>query len=252
LALRDNVAAMADSNSPDKPDEDGSRQWAYGPKDEDSWGTNRDLAGEVARYKAEQLEEVEAVDAEPAVPPGPPPKKAREKGTGSPSTLPPPRSLRRPELTRSHAVQLPYREFPPKVVSDTMTRKLIAIGEDESLQAIEDGMKKYEVRQFPVVDKDNKLIGMVSWDDVLLASSSSLSAEREARDKLIHAAARAKDVMDRDVATVRPDDVIMDAADVMQLKRLRCLPVTDEQGTLVGILTVNDFMQLAINFLATR
>ena len=93
---------------------------------------------------------------------------------------------------------------------------------------------------------------MVSWDDVLLASSSSLSADRAKRDRLIHQAAKAKDVMRRDVPSVRPDTALMDAADTMQLEHLQCLAVTDEGGTLVGILTTDDFMQLAINFLAAR
>ena len=250
-------SSNGESKSSDKPsaqgvsNEEGSSQWAYGPKDDDSWGVDRDLAGEVARHKAEMLEEVEAVDAEPAAPPGPPPPKS-QSGLERPSNLPAPKSVRRPPLKRRHSVQLAYREFPPKVVSDTMTRKLIAVGEDESLQAIEDGMIKYEMRHFPVVDELNNLIGLVSWDDVRLASSSSLSAEREKRDRLIHQAAKAKDVMRSDVPSVRPDDPIMDAADVMQVKNLHCLPVTDERGTLVGILTVEDFMQLAINLLAAR
>jgi CBS domain-containing protein len=58
--------------------------------------------------------------------------------------------------------------------------------------------------------------------------------------------------MRRDVPTVRPDTPIMDAADLMQTDGLQCLAVTDEHGTLCGILTTEDFMQLAIYFLAAR
>lgn len=245
---------MSDSKSsndkPADPETDGPSQWAYGPTDEDSWGVDRDLAAEVARYKAVQLDEVDAEDDVPSAPPGPPPKKG--SGSGRPSNLPAPRQKTRPEEKRAHSVPLPYRAFPPKVVSDTMTRRLIAVSEDEALQAIEDGMKQYEVRHFPVVDADNRLIGMVSWEDVLLASSSSLSTERERRDRLIHKAAKASHVMRRHVPTVRPDTPIMDAADIMQLEHLQCLAVTADDGTLCGILTTDDFMQLAIYFLVAR
>ena len=58
--------------------------------------------------------------------------------------------------------------------------------------------------------------------------------------------------MRRDVPCVRPDTPIMDAADLMQTEKLHCLAVTDEDNTLVGILTSSDFMQLAIYFLAAR
>ena len=181
-----------------------------------SWGADDDLAAEVARYKAAQLEEVEA---EPASPPGPPPKFVRSRA-GRPANLPAPKSVRRPPLKRRHSVKLPFRKFPPQVVSDLMTRKLIAIGEEESFEDIENGMKEYRLRHFPVVDSQNKLVGLVSWEDVMLASSSSLSAEREKRDELIHRAVKAKDVMRRDVLSVRPDDGIADAGNVMVLKQL--------------------------------
>jgi CBS domain-containing protein len=243
----------SDSNASDEMPERGgptvpkgsepSLQWAYEPVDDDSWGADSDLAAEVARYKAEQLPEVEAE----AAPPGPPPKKSEHKA--GPSDLPPPRSMRRPPLKRRHSVKLPFRRFPPQTVSDLMTRKLIAVGEGESLQAIEDGMREYRMRHFPVVNQKNELIGLVSWDDLMLASSSSLSAERERRDKLIHHAGHAVDIMKRDVLSVRPDESIGDVGNVMMLKHVRCIPVTDDRNILVGLLTEDNFMQLALDFI---
>jgi CBS domain-containing protein len=105
------------------------------------------------------------------------------------------------------------------------------------------------VRHFPVVDRDNKLLGLVSYTDVMLASSSSMSAERERRDVLIHKAVKAKDVMQRDIMTVRHDEDILDAGNVMMLKHLSCLVVTDEHNTLIGILTEHDFVKAALDFL---
>jgi len=255
------VGVMGDPKSSKKSDEvhgsggptvplgsEPSLQWSYEPIDENSWGADDDLAAEVARYKAAQLEEVEA---EPASPPGPPPKFVRSRA-GRPANLPAPKSVRRPPLKRRHSVKLPFRKFPPQVVSDLMTRKLIAIGEEESFEDIENGMKEYRLRHFPVVDSQNKLVGLVSWEDVMLASSSSLSAEREKRDELIHRAVKAKDVMRRDVLSVRPDDGIADAGNVMVLKQLRCIPVTDDDNVLVGILTDDNLVQLALDFLETQ
>lgn len=214
-------------------------QFAYGPLS-DPGGLKGDDDDEVW----------DEVTAEPVEPPRPPPP--TKPGEHRSSKLPPPAKAKRPDKKRHHTVALPPRRFPPKTVGDVMTRKLIAISEQESLRRIEDGMREYRVRHFPVVDANNKLMGLVSWDDVLLASSSSLSAEREARDDLIHKAAKAEDVMQRGVLTVRPDMPIEDAVGIMQLKQLRCLPVTDEEDTLVGILSDSDLVKLAMELLASR
>jgi hypothetical protein len=161
---------MGDKKSSDNPPPEGgptvpkgsepSLQWAYEPTDDESWAPDDDLASEVERYQAKKdIEDedsadedsadedsadgnIEEVELDAAAPPGPPPKKS-ERPASARSGLPEPRSMRRPALKRRHTVKLPFRQFPPRVVSDLMTRKLIAIGGEESLQSIEDGMKEY-------------------------------------------------------------------------------------------------------------
>ena len=55
----------------------------------------------------------------------------------------------------------------------------------------------------------------------------------------------ASDVMTRDVISVTPDSSIMHAARLMVLKRISGLPVIDEAGNLVGIITEGDFLRRA-------
>jgi CBS domain-containing protein len=56
---------------------------------------------------------------------------------------------------------------------------------------------------------------------------------------------RAKDVMTSPVITVSPDTTIVEAISIMLLRRISGLPVTDQEGRLLGILTEGDFLRRA-------
>lgn len=54
------------------------------------------------------------------------------------------------------------------------------------------------------------------------------------------------DVMTKNAATVKPDDKLAVADDVMRLGRIRHMPVVDEDGVLVGIVTQRDLFHNAL------
>lgn len=135
----------------------------------------------------------------------------------------------------------------PKTVAEAMTRKVVTIGENDTLEAAEQGMKRFHFRHLPVVE-GGKLVGIVSHRDLLHAASSFLSSEEEARNKLIHQQP-AKSVMHTDVVTAAPGDTLYDAAKLMWEGKLGCLPVVEDGDKLVGILTEADFVRLAMRAL---
>ncbi|MDR7591166.1 MAG: CBS domain-containing protein, partial [Armatimonadota bacterium] len=53
---------------------------------------------------------------------------------------------------------------------------------------------------------------------------------------------RAKDVMTAPAVTVRPDTPVVEAARIMARRRISGLPVVDEEGRLVGIVTEADLL----------
>ena len=60
------------------------------------------------------------------------------------------------------------------------------------------------------------------------------------------------DVMTRRLVTGREDDVIADIDDAMHRLRVRHMPVIDEKGTLVGLLSHPDLLHAAASFLSDR
>jgi CBS domain-containing protein len=57
------------------------------------------------------------------------------------------------------------------------------------------------------------------------------------------------DVMTRDVRTTRPDMPLADAAEILLKHKFGCLPVTDADGTLIGIVTEHDFLKAMVEML---
>jgi CBS domain-containing protein len=111
-------------------------------------------------------------------------------------------------------------------------------------------MLTFRVRHLPVVDGD-RLIGLVSHRDLARATPSSLiGGARNANAEV--GKRRAKEIMRTELVTVRPDEPLFRAAQRMWEAKLGCLPVTDDDGKLLGILTQADFLRLAIRMLDTR
>jgi CBS domain-containing protein len=51
-------------------------------------------------------------------------------------------------------------------VEDVMTRSVITCRAEDSVQEALDAMAEYQLRRIPVVDKDNKLVGIIAQADV--------------------------------------------------------------------------------------
>ena len=135
-------------------------------------------------------------------------------------------------------------------VSRSMTRRVITVGPEATLFEIQDLMTQNRIRHVPVVDEDNKLIGIVSDRDVRSALpfrylQEGISPEEKAKLQGL----RAKDIMTRKVFTISPGYTIQDALLMIQNSKVGALPVVDEEGRLKGILSVRDLLRAFINVL---
>jgi CBS domain-containing protein len=103
----------------------------------------------------------------------------------------------------------------------------------------------------PVVEDGNRLIGIVTWRDVMIPlypnygdyvhdnvhSRDFVEMEAGYPDVL---AKKVEDVMTRNPLTVRPDDPVLEVASYMGLKNFRRIPVVEAKGKLAGIVTIAD------------
>jgi len=131
-------------------------------------------------------------------------------------------------------------------VSDIMTREVEVLREEDNLTSLASIFDRYGFRHLPVVD-GRKLVGMLSQRDLLRATVAGLDHSAVARDREAHFLERTfvRDIMMTPVLTTSVHELVRDAARRMATARIGALPVVDEAGDLVGILTESDILRLA-------
>jgi len=130
--------------------------------------------------------------------------------------------------------------FQDVTVGDIMTpaAELKTVTADTSIATLTDRMFRERHTGYPVLQQGN-LVGMVTLDDT-----------REVRE-VERDAYRVEDVMATDLTTISPDADAMDAISMMQREGVGRLPVVDDAGELVGLISRSDLVT-AFNIIRTR
>jgi len=142
-------------------------------------------------------------------------------------------------------------------VKDLMTRNVILVKPDESLEEVVVKFMKNKISGAPVVD-DEKLVGIISKADILkqlstagsihelLAAVSGLwekNKKNSNADYLKKVSRRSvSDVMSRGVVTIEPDSSIERAARLMINRNINRLPVVEDKK-LIGIVARGDLIK---------
>ena len=129
------------------------------------------------------------------------------------------------------------------LVRDWMTVNVVTLGVNSSVIDAADILRNKDIRQFPVVDARNKLVGIVSDRDIRDAMPSKfipgdcLDGREGGLGTLT-----AGDIMTLGPITVTPDTAINAVAEILVRHKIGGLPVV-EGGELVGIVTQADVMR---------
>jgi CBS domain-containing protein len=115
-------------------------------------------------------------------------------------------------------------------VKEVMTPRVEVIPADSTLQAAAARMKSQDVGPLPVCEGD-RLVGMLTDRDI------TVRATAEGEDPTI---IRVRDIMTPDVLYCFEDDLVSDAARLMQENQVRRLVVLDRDKRLVGLVSLGD------------
>lgn len=141
-------------------------------------------------------------------------------------------------------------------VKDVMTTRVVAVRKDTTFKDIVALLTEHRVSAFPVLDEDEKVIGVVSEADLLskeaLVAAIGVQAIRLGRvagspfhDEFAKAAAvTAGDLMSKPPVIVTPDEPVTSAARLMYHGRVKRLPVVGVRGELVGIVSRADVLSV--------
>ena len=120
-------------------------------------------------------------------------------------------------------------------VSEVMTRGVETISEGCTMEIMADIIAKSKFNSFPVLDSDNRLAGIVSFNDY-----SEAIFNEDLKHLLV-----AKDLATSDVVTVSADDNLYAALEKISRKDFATLPVMSvrDPGRLVGIVSRRDIIR---------
>ena len=133
-------------------------------------------------------------------------------------------------------------------VSEIMTRTVVSISPGASISEAVKLMLKNHISGLPVIDKEGKLIGILTEGDLLRRSETGTERRRsrwldalfgpgDAADAYVHShGRRVKDVMTRDPITVRESTPLHEVVHLMERRNIKRLPVV-RAGKVVGIIS---------------
>ena len=125
-------------------------------------------------------------------------------------------------------------------VNDLMTVIPYSVTPATSLRRVIEMMKSEGCRQFPVLE-NGKLVGIITDRDVRLVMNSPMVIHGRWQDEELLDNVLTESCMTANPMSVTPETPAYHAAKMLSLYKFGALPVIDE-GILVGIITVTDFL----------
>jgi len=128
-------------------------------------------------------------------------------------------------------------------VKDLMRTNVVSLHIGDTLGVAEDIMSMGRIRHLPVVDEEQRVVGLVSQRDLFRASVSSVLGFDRAKEHEWMGKIKVRDIMTKQVVTVDAEAGIAEAVDKFVSDKIGCLPVADAQGKLVGLVTETDCLR---------
>ncbi len=136
-------------------------------------------------------------------------------------------------------------------VRDVMTTKVITVKRNADLHEAARLLSENRISGMPVVDDANKVIGVISEADILVLAG--LQKEHSFRDILRNilgepvptrkSGEKVGDVMSFPPLTSKADDDVREVALIFDERRIKRLPVVDNEGKLLGIISRADIVR---------
>ena len=137
------------------------------------------------------------------------------------------------------------------LVKERMSGHPITIRPDTSLHDALRVMHDEKVRRLPVVNREDKLVGIVLEKDLLYASPSPATSLSVYELNYLISRITVESLMTRDVVTVSEDTSLEEAARIMADNNIGGLPVM-RNDTLVGMITESDLFKVFLELLGAR
>src|SRR5680860_413016 len=144
------------------------------------------------------------------------------------------------------------------LIEEIMTTNVISVSLEDSVKKAATLICLKKFSGIPVVAENEQVIGMLSEKDILRAIFPTYAeiyadpSDFNVFEDLIRRYGstthiRVKDIFTKKVITVKPKTSLLKALSLMLSNRIRRLPVIDEVGKLIGIVSQGDIHQALFN-----
>ena len=131
-----------------------------------------------------------------------------------------------------------------ELVRRLMTEAVLSIDISESAGEVLRQFAAYPVHHMPVVD-DGRVVGMLSSAD-LMKLDAFLPRKGQPAIEYLNQHVKLETLMQRPPVTIGANDTVEQAASIMASKGIHALPVVDDRGFLVGIISTTDIINAAL------
>ena len=152
------------------------------------------------------------------------------------------------EIAFRHARERVASRIP---VQDIMVTNVVAVKKDADLHETARLLSEHRISGLPVIDDENRVIGVISEADLLLLAG--MKREHSFRDILRSVLGeplpvrksgnRVHHVMSFPPITAKADDSVGDVANILDKRRIKRLPVVNDDGKLIGIISRADIVR---------
>jgi CBS-domain-containing membrane protein len=131
------------------------------------------------------------------------------------------------------------------LVRDLMTPDPVTVTPEAGIKQALTSLADLGITSMPVVDRHHRLCGIVSEADLIrdIVARDPRAQERPVVVEALFPPETVEDVYTRSAASVRGDEDVANAVEVMTALSAKSLPVVDDGGRLIGILSRSDVVQ---------
>ncbi len=124
-------------------------------------------------------------------------------------------------------------------VERLMTRKVVSVEPDTPIREVVNRLHAYRI-SCVVVCEDDRPVGIITERDIVGLAFNMQSPSGESREQ-------AAELMSPSVTTIRHSASLEEALATAEENRIRHLPVVDDEGALIGLLTQTDLLRASVS-----
>ncbi|MCC6893647.1 MAG: CBS domain-containing protein [Anaerolineae bacterium] len=132
------------------------------------------------------------------------------------------------------------------LVHEWMSKPALTIRQDAPINYAHEVMRQQQVRRLVVVNENNRILGIVTSGDIREAKPSDATTLSIWELNYLVSQLIVEKIMTHEVITIGMNSRMTDAAKLMLDYKIGGLPVVDDAGELVGVLTESDIFRMIV------